>query len=293
MTTILEVLDAVADDAPEPPSLEQLRSRSEHRRRRRLRSVSAVASIAVLGAGGVGLALGASQPDEPGLTASASTLDAAQDVSEDGSAQTETGLPSPTTSITQTNNSDPAPIVDEVSPQAAIPPPLDENDARSPIERFLNVPADPVEAGAWAQAATGQAVTECMAERGHAYTENLGESQPVPAELIEEVDACHEWAATQTNLLPAAEDEFHVLQDRISSDPRSVVATDALDECLVANEATESLTIPEACSDAKANTDLVYLTLVEEYSPAWVVEHLVVLEEIRDRIAGFVERSEF
>lgn len=290
MTDVLHVLDRIAyNECAAPPPIEELRDRGIARKRRRQRSTGVVASIAIVGIGIGAIAVGTQRQPSSGEAdggPAESSVDARQAPEPEG---TSPPVDAPAVEA-----------VDEV-PEGFIPPPVNSNDSRDPIQRFLNVPVDPVEATQWTQTATDQAVTECMAERGYSYEESTSESQvldplfgenPAFFEDLDGPEGCREWATRQTNLFPDGEEQFALLQQLISADPIAVEATSALQDCLAANDAVDSITVPEACATVRAVWDRVHVDLMEEYAPAWSFENRDTLEDLRDRIAGLVERAD-
>lgn len=71
------------------------------------------------------------------------------------------------------------PPVGEYSPiEAEIPPRLGPDDPRSPIQRFVGVPADPHAAADWESEIIDTATARCMGDSGFLYYPELADSPP-------------------------------------------------------------------------------------------------------------------
>ncbi len=292
MTGVLDVLESIADSAGAPPStLDDLFERHAARKRSRRRRVVSSASFTIVAVGLGALALGGGQK---------SYENAVGDPTESNGPLPQTLEPEITLPPIDVAAPSTAPSADESELVALIPPPVNVDDVRDPIQRFLGVPSDPAEASDWSLRATAQAVTECMVERGHVYEETVFEPQDLGPELTEKptflddlegADGCRARANEQTNLLPAANEQFAELNRLISADPRAVLATEALQDCLALNDATQAISIPDECIEVKSVWDEMHVGLMEEYAPRWILEHEATLAGLRDRLHDLVARS--
>jgi len=209
-------------------------------------------------------------------------------------------LPPATTTAPSTTEPPAQDVVSTSLPAGFVPEREGPNDPRDPIQRFLGVPADVEQSSEWADRAQGRAVVECMSNRGFVLDEStwqtLGfdpssEEDQALFEALRGDGGCEEIAIRQTNLLPDAEAEFAVLDRTIRADPQSVEVVAAVQDCIERNESSDLTVIPAECSEVKVRSDQVFVQLSEEYAPAWIFEHRDILEPLRDRIAGLIERS--
>jgi len=59
----------------------------------------------------------------------------------------------------------------------------------------------------------------------------------------------------------------------------------------VFSASSDPTAMPDECVEFADRSNQVFAQLSEEYAPAWIFEHRDLLEALRDRIAGLIERS--
>lgn len=139
--------------------------------------------------------------------------------------------------------------------QVEIPAPLGSDDIRTPIQRYIGVPADPPAAEEWSWRRVQSHVDTCMTERGWQFTQQPFEFRSTTSEnggfvhsLSEEARAryvvdrwgtpghpngsCEDVASRSTYVMNALPIEYQQLQDVQQADPVIVAARDRLEACL-------------------------------------------------------------
>lgn len=186
----------------------------------------------------------------------------------------------------------------------SVPPKIGDDDQRDPIQRFLGVPKEPLDATEWSRLVTDQAVADCMLAAGFEYAVPQPVSGGVPygdpafEAALRGDGGCDEQANVRVNLLPSFQEQFDDLTERItaSPDPSAVAARQAVDDCLVANGLD-----PQDVDDLRASADVcraeydllgeISAELMEQYAPAWISEHQEALAARRDDLADLLARA--
>jgi hypothetical protein len=137
-----------------------------------------------------------------------------------------------------------------------IPPPESASDARTPLERFLGVPADPIAATRWDHDQIQAGIKDCLNRIGYEYKEeafavegtesdpNLGYMESLTPDQMSEYTrlrwangdgsgkSCEEQASDRVHVMNTMSEEYAPYNDEFYARPEVAVAADAISACV-------------------------------------------------------------
>lgn len=212
-------------------------------------------------------------------------------------------LATTTTSVVDAPQEPPVSTVSE-RPDIAIPPRISESDDRTPIERYVGIPATSDEARIWDNAIFETAIGECMEEHGFDYAvqgiddavdpneayistlspekaaEFLGLRYGVPEPPTQ--GTCVDQAVPRVYVMNAFADEYAPFDAEFSTDPRVAAASAAVVDCLGgASAVDESSPVDVDRCQSAADWHRVGRDVIEEVQTRFI-------ETFRDELDGFI-----
>jgi hypothetical protein len=195
-------------------------------------------------------------------------------------------------------------------PEGLIPPPLSSTDPRGPLERFLGLPLDPIEAQLTDDRALSGVIAVCMAERGFEYfltpdgEDTVANDDYVASLSVTRTNEymsnlygpCEGQAADQVYVLNAFEAEWAGYDQRFRGDRRVMVVTETTDRCLRRLGGPDRPVAQAPAADIEqcqieAGWDAVRREVLEEVETAFIVDHADALIRFRDNRDSYSQRD--